>query len=807
MGGARRVAVVGSGISGLGSAWLLNRSGWDVTLYESEPIVGGHTLTDETEAGSPVDLGFQVFNFTNYPHLVQLFEQLGVGSEQSEMSFALSMDDGQLEWSSNAIFAQRSNMASPSFLRMISDMVSFNSAALSVLSDPQYRDVSVQQYLDQHGYSRAFAETYLLPMCAAIWSVPGEHCLTFPVQTVVAFLNNHHMLDLFNRPNWRVVTGRSRVYAEKIVAELPDVRTSTPVTRVERDPKCPERGGITVHDATGAVEKFDTLVMATHTDISLKILGEGASPEESQLLGAIPYQANEVFLHKDPALMPRRREAWASWNVLGRTAGASAGGAETESAPVCVSYWVNSLQKVEDGIDRFVTLNPLHPPKDELTIRRLTLSHPSFSFAARKAQEALPELQGKQNTWFCGAWAGWGFHEDGLKSAVAVTTALGAPPPWVARSLSPKIPMLHSMAINVFEKACRSVITKGSLRILLPNGNEMAFGQMELRSQVDDTAAPSAAFPRGTTLGETPLQAATGSKPVHVTLRIFDTAFFGRAIKDQDCGLGESYMDGEYDVDNITNWVLLLIHNMQGVEEATSSGLLGIVKSIGTGAQELYHKSRVNTLLGSRRNISEHYDLGNDMYKLFLDPTLTYSSGIFKTAQDTMEQASYNKLDALLKKSGIKKGQRLLEIGCGWGSMAIRAASTIGCSVIGVTISEEQFDEAVARVKAAKLEDKVDIVFLDYRKLPATYGVSYFDAAVSCEMIEAVGHEHLPSYFKVLNHMVRPGGKVAVQAITIQDARYEGQLKGADFIKRHIFPGSVLPSSECPASFATLLSF
>jgi predicted NAD/FAD-binding protein len=352
----RRVAVVGSGIAGLGSAWLLHRAGWEVTLYESEATCGGHTLTDETEAGCPVDLGFQVFNFTNYPHLTQLFEELGVESEESEMSFSLSVDDGRLEWASHglgSVFAQRSNMASPSFLRMLADMVRFNSKALGVLDNAAYRDVSVRDYLAKHWFSDVFADTYLLPMCAAIWSVPGSSCLDFPIQTVVAFMNNHHMLDIIARPQWRVVRGRSRTYAERIVAELPDVRTSTPVTRIVRDPAAPKRGGVTVHDAKGGASTFDTLVMATHTDVSLKILGASASKEEQQLLKAIPYQDNEIYLHKDTTLMPKSRDAWASWNVLSRSGGGSAPGAAKADAagetPVCVTYWVNSLQRIEDG--------------------------------------------------------------------------------------------------------------------------------------------------------------------------------------------------------------------------------------------------------------------------------------------------------------------------------------------------------------------------------------------------------------------------------------------------------------------------
>jgi cyclopropane-fatty-acyl-phospholipid synthase len=370
---------------------------------------------------------------------------------------------------------------------------------------------------------------------------------------------------------------------------------------------------------------------------------------------------------------------------------------------------------------------------------------------------------------------------------VAVADSMGTPPAWVARSLSPTIPVMDSLALRVFEQAASRVIKKGALRVVLPNGRELFFGQKQMQRPPRSTA---------TTLGQIPLKAEHGDAPVHVTLRVFDTNFFVRAIKGMDVGLGEAYMYGEYDVDNLTNWVLLLTHNIGAIDEQLGRGMLGLASTIGSTAQSLYHKSRINSITGSRKNIHEHYDLGNDMYKLFLDDTMTYSAGIFRKPDDSLKQSQYNKLDALLAKAKVQKDHHVLEIGCGWGSMAIRAAQTIGCRVTGVTISDEQFGEAKARVAAAGLETLVNIVFLDYRELPNKYGPSFFDAAVSCEMIEAVGHEHLPIYFGVLNTMVKPGGRVAIQAITSQDHKYEGQLQGCDFIKRHIFPGSVLPSMQ-----------
>lgn len=487
----------------------------------------------------------------------------------------------------------------------------------------RYRNVSLGQYLAANSFSDAFAQKYLLPMCGAIWSVPSASCLDFPIQTVVAFLQNHHMLQVCERPQWRVVKGRSRVYVEKILSELSDVRTGTAVTSIER-----KNGRTTVHDERGNQSTYDALVIATHTDVALKILGQAATKEERALLKAIPYQDNEIYLHKDASLMPQRRGAWASWNVLeGQMDESRARG------PVCVTYWVNSLQHVDDGVDRFVTLNPIRKPEAGTVIRQLNLAHPCFSFEGRTAQEALPGLQGKNGTYFCGAWAGWGFHEDGLKSAVKVASAMGAPPPWQPRALSPHVPFVHGFVISAFERIGRRLITRGSLRVILPSGHEIHLGNPD---SADDTGA------------------------VHVKLRVFDTNFFLRAVRDMDVGLGEAYMYDEYDVDDLTNFIKLLTHNIENMDSA--QGQLGILNWFGSKMQSAYHMARSNTIAGSRRNIEEHYDLGNNLYKLFLDESMSYSSGIHTSDEESLFDAQMNKIDALVMHAEITADDHVLEV-------------------------------------------------------------------------------------------------------------------------------------------------
>lgn len=763
----KRIAVVGSGISGLSAAYLLHRGGAKVTLFESEAECGGHTLTDES-SGYPIDLGFQVYNLTTYPHLVGLFEELGVETEPSEMSFALSVDSGRLEWASHglgALFAQRRNAARPSFLRMVADVLRFGREAPRVL-DPEaagvYGGMTLGQYLREHGYSEGFVRNYLLPMCACVWSVPNAQVLAFPVTTLVAFWVNHHLLDIFGRPRWRVVKGRSRQYVRRIAAELPDVRTATPVTAVR---SLGAQRPVKV-EAAGATEQFDLVLLATHTDVSLKLLGPSGPAPLREVLAAIPYNDNPIYLHADEALMPKARKAWASWNFLGR------GGEGADADAVCVTYWANRLQHLPaEAPQIFVTLNPVREPDPSKTYRKLTLAHPVFSFASVKAQQRLPEVNGAGGVWLAGAWAGYGFHEDGIRSAVAAIQGMGATVPWVPRTVSPKIGWVDSAAIALFDRFARAAIKAGRLRLVLPNGDELAYGS-------DATAAPP--VPAGDEWRGRPRLAAT--------VRIFSPTFFRKVITRHDTGMGESYMDGDFEVDDLGGLLAVATANAHNIEE--SRGLLGMFNWAGDRLLHLAHRARPNTLEGSRRNIEEHYDAGNRMYRLFLDDTMTYSCGVWTGPGCDLRQAQLNKLDALIDQAGITADDHVLEIGCGWGSMAVRMAQRTGCRVTGITVSKQQLEEAAARVKAAGLADRVTLLFCDYRDAPAA---GTYDKVVSCEMIEAVGQEHLDVFFQTIGAMLKPGGRAAIQAIAEPDERYEAYCTSSDFIREHIFPGGHLP--------------
>lgn len=417
-----RIAVIGSGIAGLGAAWLLRRA-HDVTVFEAADHAGGHTNTVSVE-GQPVDTGFIVFNQRNYPRLQALFRELGVATRPSDMSFSVSVGEGALEWAGGngrQLFAQRRNLLSGAHWRMIADIVRFNRQAKALLATGEPPQGSLGEFLGANGYGPAFCGRYLLPMAAAIWSAPTRAMLAFPAAGLLRFLDNHGLLDLRDRPRWRTVVGGSRRYVERLLDDLgPDrVRLNSPVRHLLRSDQ-----GVQVTTGAARLESFDHAVVATHADAALGLLAD-ADPAERRLLGAFRFQPNRAVLHTDPALMPRRRGVWSSWNYL-------ADRIEPDSQHVSVTYWMNRLQGLAGPEQYFVTLNPLHEPDPARVVREIAYDHPLLDRAAAAAQEGLGEIQGRRRTWFCGAWCGYGFHEDGLAAAERVARGLGVAPPWEA---------------------------------------------------------------------------------------------------------------------------------------------------------------------------------------------------------------------------------------------------------------------------------------------------------------------------------------------------------------------------------------
>jgi predicted NAD/FAD-binding protein len=416
-----KIAIVGAGIAGLGCAHALHRE-HAVTLFEAAPRLGGHTNTvDITLDGvtHPVDTGFLVYNERTYPNLIGLLAELGVPTAKSDMSFAVSvpLDGGRrLEWAGSnldTVFAQRRNLLSPAFLSMLRDLLRFNREATAVAQGSLHSgDLSLGEFLDRQRYGEPFRRWYLLPMAGAIWSCPLETMLAYPASTFVRFCHNHGLLQVNDRPQWFTVAGGARQYVERIAAQLTDVRVDTPVLEVTR----PAGGQMAAVRTRHGVEHFDQVVLASHSDQSLRLLAD-ADADERAVLSSVHYQPNRALLHTDPRLMPASRKCWSSWNYL------SSGGAEPD---VAVTYLLNKLQPLPFKSPVFVSLNPLVEPRADSVIAEFDYAHPVFDAAAIRAQKRLPLVQGRRRVWFAGAWTGYGFHEDGLKSGLAVAEALRA---------------------------------------------------------------------------------------------------------------------------------------------------------------------------------------------------------------------------------------------------------------------------------------------------------------------------------------------------------------------------------------------
>ena len=421
-----RVAIVGSGISGLAAAHAL-QSHAQVSVFEAGSWFGGHTHTVDVTLPTPqgpmthgVDTGFLVFNERTYPRLIALFAELGVATVKSDMSFSVQVakafGDRPLEWSGsslNTVFAQRANLGRPRFLRMLRDLLRFNRLATRTAQAGQEAGMlqPLGEFLREQRFSDEFRDWYLLPMIGCIWSCPTDQMLRFPVATLIRFCHNHGLLQVTDRPQWWTVAGGARNYVARILEQVSDKRLNTPVQRVSRD------GAGVVVATDGGTERFDQVVLATHPDQALALLAD-PSVQERQVLGAIRYQRNHAVLHTDTSVLPQNRSAWAAWNYE-RAASES-------NAQVCLHYWLNRLQPLPWRQPVVVSLNPAREIARNCIMGEYDYEHPVFDLAAIRAQTDVPLLQGQRRTWFCGAWMGYGFHEDGLKAGQLVGRMLRA---------------------------------------------------------------------------------------------------------------------------------------------------------------------------------------------------------------------------------------------------------------------------------------------------------------------------------------------------------------------------------------------
>jgi uncharacterized protein len=431
----KRIAIIGSGISGLGAAYALKDKA-DVTVFEAADRLGGHACThvfDYDGHETAVDLGFIVYNGLNYPNLIGFFKALGVATQPSDMSFAVSDLNGW-EWASTlrGIFAQKRNLFSLEFHRFWRTILKFNDLAREELAAGKITDTTLGAWLDRHGFDQSFRDNYILPMGAAIWSTPEADMLGYPAASFFQFFDNHRLMHK-ERPQWRTVTGGSQSYVRAAAAELGDsVRLNTAATRIFQF-----GDKISVVTADNRTFVFDDVILATHSDQALRLI-EAGFEEQAFLLRSVHYRPNKIYLHRDPDLMPARRSAWASWNVL-----------KQDNGDICLSYWMNRLQGLDDARPLFITLNPESAPRESHTFHTYEFDHPQFDAAAEAAVRGLKRIQGQNGLWLAGAWMGRGFHEDGLKSGLSAALSLGGQVPWDAKGVDIIAPSRKTPTIGI----------------------------------------------------------------------------------------------------------------------------------------------------------------------------------------------------------------------------------------------------------------------------------------------------------------------------------------------------------------------
>ena len=417
-----KIAIIGGGIAGNSAAWLLSQA-HDIRLFEAGGKLGGHSNTVQIDGHPAIDTGFIVYNEATYPNLIALFDHLGVETVKTDMSFAASISNGHVEYSGDRMFGQWSNVFKPSHYKMILDILRFYKESPALLESAD-ADLSLGEYLEAKRYSKAFIDLHILPMAAAIWSTGSSDVREFPAKSFIRFFVNHGLMQIRNRPQWYTVKGGSRNYVEKLSAGFKDkIKLGTAVRSVKR-----EGDGVMIVDDKGEIHNFDEVVIAAHSDQALAML-EGPSDQEREVLSCFPYAKNVAYLHTDSSLMPKRKSIWSSWNYLSTSA----------DGEVSLSYWMNLLQPfIGQSQDYFVTLNPKTPPQEDKILDVCEYAHPQFTMDALKGWERIKDIQGKNKVWFCGAWCGYGFHEDGISSGLAVAEELGGVKrPWDVKDKSP----------------------------------------------------------------------------------------------------------------------------------------------------------------------------------------------------------------------------------------------------------------------------------------------------------------------------------------------------------------------------------
>uniref|UniRef100_A0ACD5Y406 Uncharacterized protein n=2 Tax=Avena sativa TaxID=4498 RepID=A0ACD5Y406_AVESA len=773
-----KVAVVGGGVSGLAAAHELLATGGGgvrVTLYEAEDRLGGHARTVAVSDGAggkvQLDLGFMSFNQATYPDMMEWLEGLGVEMEKSDMSFSVSTQSDRggrgWEWGNgngiSSLLAQKTNILKTSFWRMVCEILRFKKDALTYLEYNEHnpdldRSETLGQFIQSHGYSLSFQEAYLIPVCAGSWSCSSEGVLSLSAFFVLSFFRNHDLLQLFRHAQLPTVKACSQSYVNKLKGELEGmgcrIKTSCQVKSVSSI----DGAGYRVLENDGSEETFDSVILGVHAPNALKVLGAQATHYELKILGACQYVQRDVYLHCDQNLMPRNPLAWSAWNFQGAT-----------STGFSFTYWLNHIQEIESVRPFLVTLNP--PCVPDHVLLKWSTSLPVLSVAAAKAYLQFDQIQGKRGIWFCGAYQGYGFHEDGLKSGRAAAQGLLGKKCELLLNPKQMVPSWTETGVRLaIIRFFNQFITIGNLILVEEGGSVLSFGK------------------------------ACDKCHVKSVIRVHDPLFYWKVTTEGNIGLAEAYINGCYSLadkrEGLLNLFLILIANRDARRNrgiARKGAWLSPLYAIANfkyAKNFLHHVSRKNTATQTRRNISLHYDLSNDFFKLFLDKSMTYSCAVFKMEDESLEAAQQRKLSLLISKAKVEAGHHVLDIGSGWGSLAIQVVKQTGCKYTGITLSEEQLKYAEKRVQEAGLEDHITFLLCDYRKIPPCK----YDAIISCGMIEHVGHEYMDEFFAICESHLGEDGILVLQFISIPEERYEQYRKRPDFITEYIFPGGCLPS-------------
>lgn len=544
-------------------------------------------------------------------------------------------------------FAQPTNVFNLNFYRMFYDIMKFKKDVMIFLSENEEglsKEFTLGEFLKEHGYSISFLNNYFKPVCAAVWSVPTEEVNNFPAFATLNFLRNHHLLQISGRPQWITVAGRSREYVKRITEPMKDrIHTSCEVVKVTAT----EDNRVLLTFSNGDERMFDKVVIASHAPDALKMLEESATNAQREFLSAFPYKRNDVWLHQDASFMPKSKPVWSSWNFMGDNF-------SSLGNRVYVTYWLNRLQGLEENEKGpiCVTLNPPREPDPTLVVSKWTTDHPIPTVASANAAKSLAAVQGTNNVWFCGAYLGHGFHEDGFKSGFAAAHHLINTPCFI-------LPNYPQFSMTTMEKGFKSLVLSylrefiaiGRLEICEDGGSVMVFG---------DEREPS------------------------VCILVHSANFYTKVALRADLGFADAFIDKDISCSSLSDFFNLCIINRDKMR-LSNQGQTKVIATSVLGSTIAYFKHTILRNNGnaqkSQTNIHAHYDLGNAMFSQFLDETMTYSCGIFKTPSDTLFHAQMNKLDALATKAELRPGDHVLEIGFGWGSMALRVRCLVPIAV------------------------------------------------------------------------------------------------------------------------------